>query len=1338
MSGMLAGVMAVSYSAVYQMPADAAVTVSIKEFTEPVEMYVTYVDHDKWARAEVENAELTNAWRGKTVKQFFAAVSNVNLPVQDFYELVTNNGTKVNVSAGDFYRRLYVQTTEETYYYFPRADSDCECSELKPFNSSGALGVSSSVNEFGRNEEIVSIGVMISTRTKVVEESEGAYEHYGDVEAINNLSTDTKLTLKFSEYEHTEKFDLSEGGNFSLMMPEYGRFTDKSEIIIKAEAPASLTQDGETDGETETAKNVFRVIINNDWNDPIVCPYVPGQTEYTLTVDSSRIDGNTVVLINNPNNEEISFTVGINGYTKDSRSTETFSAMSSNITMTVEKPEWVNNTTRVEYYNDSQELMTKWQGKTIGKLREAVGRFAMPAQNYISDSAGAGADVPVFPDYRDAATKKLPFDIQITEDKRSALALPGKTGTVYMHAYTDSDYAEGALADGETSLGNIDGVTYGTTTIQDLVDRYKSFTLPEIPFYSSSVEGLTRDLLQYKVIFRVKDTDGRITATYADMDIDLDGADIPTGALLPGSIVSAYGSCTIADIALSVSAKTEKNSDGKEVTICEAVRNMQPGGEIAIELTQDTRASVTISAPQGDMEMYVCNSDENSDISGWCEGGWAFSDIVYYPDNVVSGETTVGDLKKMYNVINVSAPKYESDTEDIGSSGFVYNINIKTKSGDDYSGDEVDYDSAGTFYIDRILENAADDLVIDDICLRISSRMETNPDTGKQQAVSEKIRSMKDGTTFLIVNEDPREVLNVSVNANKVTLTAYDDGDGSGVNVRGSISAGNDAIGMTLADFFAKYKEINFAAPGYVSDSIGAGKDAFKAIVNIRAAAPDSAVDFVRLNWVVFQLDEGGWHSIKMYEDYFLPDYKDYTIDSIDVEFVSTVDDDGKAVSEKIRSLNIGDEVTVTLKSSERKVYSFDSLSAKNATIEYKGSGNESKVDLYVTDSPLIGMTVAEMVDAYIGCQMKAPGYYGDTANAGKDAFSYKMNILALAPGVSEGDYSNMCWLDWVSQPLDQDSNVSFEKVYGSFIAEHADYKIVDVYVSVMVACDENQIPASSVIRGLEEGTPITIEFVKDDRKTGSVPTVSGDLDMHILHGDWIDGGWAYGGFPVSIDGIELNKTTVGDVLDGYKSFETTGLAYNGDSENIGKEYFKYYISFVLSDGSVYNGASFNFDKGGKFTIDAMSPNGKNTLLSEADRSLTITGINVRVESKTGWNNDTRKMYSLSDKIKAMNDGDGFTVYANEPTAIAKPAFTAEAGNASVKLSWEAVPTATDYYIYSYLGDGQYMFYGTTKATSFTVNGLTNGQTYQFLVRAFNAAEGSPYDLSDLVPATPQ
>lgn len=65
------------------------------------------------------------------------------------------------------------------------------------------------------------------------------------------------------------------------------------------------------------------------------------------------------MLINNPNNEEISFTVGINGYTKDSRSTETFSAMSSNITMTVEKPEWVNNTTRVEYYNDSQELMTK-------------------------------------------------------------------------------------------------------------------------------------------------------------------------------------------------------------------------------------------------------------------------------------------------------------------------------------------------------------------------------------------------------------------------------------------------------------------------------------------------------------------------------------------------------------------------------------------------------------------------------------------------------------------------------------------------------------------------------------------------------------------------------------------------------------------------------------------------------------------------------------------------------------------------------------------------------------------------------------------------------------------
>ena len=111
--------------------------------------------------------------------------------------------------------------------------------------------------------------------------------------------------------------------------------------------------------------------------------------------------------------------------------------------------------------------------------------------------------------------------------------------------------------------------------------------------------------------------------------------------------------------------------------------------------------------------------------------------------------------------------------------------------------------------------------------------------------------------------------------------------------------------------------------------------------------------------------------------------------------------------------------------------------------------------------------------------------------------------------------------------------------------------------------------------------------------------------------------------------------------------------------------------------------------------------------------------------------------------VRAFNDYGGSPysyadiVFVTPPYKLAKPNVTATPGNGQVTLTWTAIPSATTYYIYSYLGNGQYALLGVTSDLSFTVAGLTNGQTYQFLVRAFSDSDASPYELGDLVAATP-
>ena len=77
-------------------------------------------------------------------------------------------------------------------------------------------------------------------------------------------------------------------------------------------------------------------------------------------------------------------------------------------------------------------------------------------------------------------------------------------------------------------------------------------------------------------------------------------------------------------------------------------------------------------------------------------------------------------------------------------------------------------------------------------------------------------------------------------------------------------------------------------------------------------------------------------------------------------------------------------------------------------------------------------------------------------------------------------------------------------------------------------------------------------------------------------------------------------------------------------------------------------------------------------------------------------------------------------------------------GNGKVTLSWEPVPGATKYAIAIKLSSGKFKTYTyDCTDTTYTVEGLTNGHSYKFLVQAYIDGKWSKFGNEDLVEASP-
>lgn len=105
-----------------------------------------------------------------------------------------------------------------------------------------------------------------------------------------------------------------------------------------------------------------------------------------------------------------------------------------------------------------------------------------------------------------------------------------------------------------------------------------------------------------------------------------------------------------------------------------------------------------------------------------------------------------------------------------------------------------------------------------------------------------------------------------------------------------------------------------------------------------------------------------------------------------------------------------------------------------------------------------------------------------------------------------------------------------------------------------------------------------------------------------------------------------------------------------------------------------------------------------------------------------------------------------FTVRVSGVTEILSTPANVKAvpGDGAVSLSWSAVTGASEYGIYLTLtydndtGAGTYRYLGSTSDCTYNAAGLTNGQKYDFVVRALDGNNSSKYALKDHVEATPK
>ena len=1160
---------------------------------------------------------------------------------------------------------------------------------------------------------------------------------------------------------------------------EYGIMDSNTSVKITCRVDQTdiLTEDG------NVPDWAFGVVINNDWSHDTMphCSYESDKTEFSMTLTAEQLSNNPEFTIQSQLPCASEITVEAIDLQQDSRGIIELKAIDRNVVMWVYDGDWIDGNICGGGYDftDGDIDGVEFGKTTAGELRTSVKKITTKANPYFSDTANAGADSYVYnieismKDANGNETSASGGEIDFTSDGNTYIdtlldssmdnyiitgirlyvsaktewdgelnksrcsnetirnMLKGTNVLLEIEKSTKEDISLDPITarSVEMTVSTQDGVKYADgyvdlepgvlsgITLADLVGKYHSLTI-SAPGYFANSAGIDPADLVYNINMEFSNADDT-ESRWLDRDLTAltDDCTLYTGNysedLLPGA-----EDFTLRSISIRVTPKME-TVDGTDRPVSEALRNYTEDSFL-LEFKEDPRSAYDVEVPDRTVTLFTWADDS------WLKGSsstGSTSDLTV--PGIESGKTTFAELKENVKSLSASLPYY-SDSIGAGQDAFCYKFGFRFSDDSEFfCNTSADLGNKLTMYLDNESESDISTSAITSVFINVEPKMESTDD-GKMQAISEKLRTLETGTQVTVeLREDTRDAVVAEAPLDNVELGVWSDdewlvGSTASGGTKGITVPGIEYGKTTFEELKKNVKSLSTTLP-FSSDSVGAGREAY-----IYKFVFEFGENNSYYCYTTAELGE----TLIMNLDDESPDYTGAITGmtlNVEAKQEDTDGDKQRAVSEKIRSLTPGSNITIEFKEDERTAavaevptYPIPMYVLEDTNFKCNAVFADSK-NITVPGIEYGKTTFADLKNNFksISCLMP---YYSDSLGVGSKDLSYRL-VIEFEDGVSF--FSNIGAEPGTTLVQKIDS-IDTESVSASPITGMR----LNIYPNIEEISDGKYQATSEKIRNAEVGSTFTYEPVKDERATKQISvTYPQKLSMFTFSDDnWYDGTNASGQVDAELN--EIKGLTADELLKNYRSLTISAPGYFSDSMKLGADAFSYQIligfkngsgdeDWLFSDQSALNEEA-HFDTG---TQDYSNLDG-----------FTVNSVAVKFTPANAFTSDG-KWQAKSEAIRRLEPNTEIVIELTEAKNI-KPEFTAKAGDGQVTLTWNKVDGAERYAVYSYLG-GKYTQHAVTAADAYTVTGLTNGTKYGFLVRAYANGKWSAFTADDLIYATP-